>query len=242
VAEDKDNFEDADGCPELDNDQDGILEPQDACPNEPETFNGEKDEDGCADAAATATLTETGVAITEQVLFATGKDEVALASYKLLDGVAAILKLHPEITRLRIEGHTDNKGAKAKNLALSERRAAAVLKYLTEKAGIDGARLVSQGFGPEFPVASNKSNEGRAQNRRVEFVLLEKNGVPVVLEARKAFEEPAPAPKPAPGAGKKPAPKPGTTEAPVPKRPKTEGEKPKPKPGTEDVPVPKRRR
>jgi outer membrane protein OmpA-like peptidoglycan-associated protein len=71
--------------------------------------------------------------------------------------------------KFTIEGHTDNQGGKGTNQPLSENRAAAVMKWLQGK-GIDGRRLKSAGFGDSRPIDSNKSAEGRANNRRVEFV------------------------------------------------------------------------
>jgi large repetitive protein len=196
IPEDKDSFEDEDGCIDTDNDGDGIRDDNgdDKCPNEKETFNGDKDDDGCADTRETAQLTDGKIEVLEKVLFATNSDVINPVSYKLLDGVAAILKLHPEITKLRIEGHTDNKGVRAKNLDLSNRRAAAVFKYLTETTAIDAARLVYKGYGPDVPAESNTSPAGRTANRRVEFVILDKNGVRVAPEDL-LIEEPKKTPK-----------------------------------------------
>jgi len=73
--------------------------------------------------------------------------------------------------RVRIAGHTDNVGKRAANVDLSQRRAAAVRKYLVD-AGIDAARLETRGAGPDEPVASNKTKDGRAKNRRIEFELI----------------------------------------------------------------------
>jgi outer membrane protein OmpA-like peptidoglycan-associated protein len=86
----------------------------------------------------------------------------------VLNAVMQILKDHSEITRLRIEGHTDNKGNPVYNKGLSERRAQSVMRWLTSN-GIDKKRLEAKGFGLERPVDSNDTEEGRANNRRVEF-------------------------------------------------------------------------
>ena len=74
--------------------------------------------------------------------------------------------------RMAVQGHTDNRGSAAYNRELSQRRAQAVVKYLTDK-GIAPERLDAKGFGPDRPVATNDTAEGRAQNRRVEFKVLE---------------------------------------------------------------------
>jgi outer membrane protein OmpA-like peptidoglycan-associated protein len=102
------------------------------------------------------------------VHFDTSKATVKAESLPLLDQVVAMLKAAPAL-KLSVEGHTDNKGAEAENKALSEGRAKAVMTYLVGK-GIPAARLSSAGFGTSKPVADNRSEEGRAKNRRVELV------------------------------------------------------------------------
>ncbi len=89
-----------------------------------------------------------------------------------LDDISGMLKKNPRV-KLEIQGHTDNVGAREYNQKLSERRADAVMTYLI-KSGVSPARLRSVGFGLEKPVASNATAEGRAQNRRTEFLILEK--------------------------------------------------------------------
>jgi outer membrane protein OmpA-like peptidoglycan-associated protein len=74
--------------------------------------------------------------------------------------------------KIKIEGHTDYIGTEKYNQGLSERRAGAVMKYLVKGGGIDGKRLTAVGYGESKPVASNKTNEGRAKNRRVEILIL----------------------------------------------------------------------
>jgi outer membrane protein OmpA-like peptidoglycan-associated protein len=71
-----------------------------------------------------------------------------------------------------VEGHTDNQGPAAHNLDLSKRRAASVMKYLTDH-GVDASRLTSEGYGDTQPIADNKTAKGREQNRRVEMKILE---------------------------------------------------------------------
>lgn len=74
--------------------------------------------------------------------------------------------------KIKIEGHTDYSGTEKYNQGLSERRAGAVMKYLVKGGGIDGKRLTTVGYGESKPVASNKTKEGRAKNRRVEILIL----------------------------------------------------------------------
>ncbi len=81
-----------------------------------------------------------------------------------------MLTNHPEIVAVEVEGHTDNRGNAANNKKLSAARAAAVVRWLTSH-GIEASRLSSQGYGQERPIDSNDTDEGRKNNRRVEFHL-----------------------------------------------------------------------
>ncbi len=101
--------------------------------------------------------------------FATGKADILPESAESIKAVADVLKEHADI-RLLIEGHTDNTGNFDKNMELSKERAAAVKIYLMDKFGIADNRLKTMGRGQTSPVASNNTEEGRAQNRRVEIV------------------------------------------------------------------------
>jgi OOP family OmpA-OmpF porin len=171
-AEDKDGFQDEDGCPDPDNDGDGILDKDDKCPDEPEIYNGVKDEDGCPDKGkALVIITETQLEIKQQVNFKVDSDEIkGKMSFKILDIVAAILKAHPSV-KVEIQGHTDDTGTREHNLDLSQRRAESVKKYLVD-SGIEEGRLVPKGYGPDVPIASNKTKQGKAKNRRVEFHII----------------------------------------------------------------------
>jgi outer membrane protein OmpA-like peptidoglycan-associated protein len=106
---------------------------------------------------------------TQGILFATGKAELEPESRPVLKEIASTLKEHGDL-RILIEGHTDNVGAAAANLALSEARAAAVKAALVGQFGIDASRLATKGFGDTRPAAPNTTATGRAQNRRVEIV------------------------------------------------------------------------
>ncbi|WP_240360320.1 adventurous gliding motility protein AgmC [Pyxidicoccus caerfyrddinensis] len=183
-AEDKDGFEDADGCPDPDNDKDGIADTADKCPLEPEVINGVDDEDGCADKGKVKVLVDgERILILEKVYFATGKDVILARSFPLLKQVAAVLRANPQVELLRIEGHTDDQGNDAKNLDLSKRRANNVRKFLVNE-GILPVRLESAGYGETKPVDTNKTAEGRENNRRVEFTILRVGKVEVERDAR----------------------------------------------------------
>jgi len=177
--EDFDGFEDMDGCPDLDNDGDGIPDVDDKCPNEPETINGFEDEDGCPDKGETKVrITTTKIEILDKVFFETGKATIRNRSFNLLSQVASLLRANPQVTKLRVEGHTDNRGGDELNQRLSQERAESVRQYLMAQ-GIPETRLEAVGYGPSKPVADNKTEAGRDQNRRVEFTIIEVNGEPV---------------------------------------------------------------
>ena len=200
VPEDKDAFEDDDGCPDPDNDKDGFLDGVDKCPNEPEVFNGFEDDDGCPDKGAPlAVLTNDQIEIKQQVNFATDKSTIKKSSFTLLATVARIMKLHPEITKVRVEGHTDNHGSEQYNLKLSQSRADSVRKHLIEVDGIDAARLEAVGYGLSRPIADNRKAKGRAANRRSAFVILQRAPAPdAAAPAAPAPAAPAPAAPAAP--------------------------------------------
>jgi outer membrane protein OmpA-like peptidoglycan-associated protein len=110
------------------------------------------------------------IELNEKVMFEVGKAKVKTASFPLLDDIAGLLKAHPEIKKLTVEGHSDDVGPAQKNLKLSAARADAVRKELI-KRGIDAKRLRAKGYGEARPIADNKSPEGRELNRRVELAI-----------------------------------------------------------------------
>lgn len=171
--EDKDAFEDEDGCPDPDNDKDGIPDVDDQCPMEPEVINGVKDEDGCPDEGKSKVrVTAEKIEILDKVFFDTNRATIQGRSFDVLNQVASVMKANPQITKLRIEGHTDSRGKDSYNEELSQRRADAVQAYL-EGRGVDGSRLTAVGYGEAQPIADNNTTTGRADNRRVEFTILE---------------------------------------------------------------------
>ncbi len=108
----------------------------------------------------------------DRLLFATGSATLDPASQEQLSNVAAIMKAYPKV-KIKLGGYTDNTGNAAANLKLSDDRAKNVMAELT-KLGVDPSRMAAQGYGEEHPVASNDTDEGRAQNRRISLRVTEK--------------------------------------------------------------------
>jgi OOP family OmpA-OmpF porin len=156
------------GCP-LDSDGDGIPDSEDACPFE----KGPRDPDPKKNGCPRVHVTEAEVVILEQVQFDTGKATIKHASDGLLDEVAGVLKGHPELLKLEVQGHTDSRGSRPMNKRLSQDRADAVMKALFGR-GIEKKRLTAKGYGPDVPIGDNNTDEGRQKNRRVQFTIVEK--------------------------------------------------------------------
>jgi outer membrane protein OmpA-like peptidoglycan-associated protein len=151
------------GCPWPDTDGDGVLDKDDNCPS----VFGTAARKGCPEVKE-----EVKKAITvafKNLQFETGKSVILKTSYPSLDQLAKVMN-EDKALLLKIAGHTDNIGVESENLKLSKARAEAIKTYLSKK-GIDEKRISAEGFGSTKPVADNKTNEGRALNRRVELVV-----------------------------------------------------------------------
>ena len=116
-------------------------------------------------------LNESGKVAVYGIYFDTGKSELKPESQPAVEAIAALLKQAPGL-KVFVVGHTDMVGDAVSNVKLSQARAQAVVTALVTKQGVAGSRLVAFGNGPYAPVASNKTEEGRAKNRRVELVEL----------------------------------------------------------------------
>jgi len=199
--EDFDGFQDEDGCPDPDNDGDGVLDVVDRCPNTPGPASNfgcpiqDADGDGVADEVDRCPNTpgpasnfgcpepekiykrlvvkEDRIEIKQQIKFKSGSAKiVGKDSFAILREVAQALNDHPQIKKIRIEGHTDSVGGDAQNLKLSQNRASAVMSELI-KDSVDPARMEAWGYGKMRPIASNSTASGRTQNRRTEFNIVE---------------------------------------------------------------------
>ncbi len=157
------------GCPVKDTDGDKIPDHLDNCPNEAGTAKNR----GCAAAEKQLVyITREKLVITDTVHFATNSARVLPKSFLLLKQVARVIKDHPEIRKVIVEGHTDNVGNALKNLRLSQQRADSIRRYLVLQ-GISPSRLEAKGYGHTRPIMPNLMPRGRAANRRVEFTIPE---------------------------------------------------------------------
>jgi OmpA-OmpF porin, OOP family len=107
--------------------------------------------------------------------FDSGTSKFAPQSTDRIDHVAGLLKERPDL-RVVITGYTDDRGSDAANMRLSQRRSDSVRDFLVAQGGVDGSRIESKGMGEAEPVASNDTEEGRAQNRRVELRIVDAGG------------------------------------------------------------------
>ncbi len=175
------------GCPsDPDTDGDGVVDSKDACPSVKGTVGGcpDGDKDGVADKNDSCptlggTVSANGCPVVPEstkqlftralqgIQFETGSNRIRSSSRSILNEVATIMRQNPSY-KLTIAGHTDSVGSSASNQSLSQRRADAVKKYLTDK-GIPSTSVVAVGYGEDRPVADNINAAGRRQNRRVEL-------------------------------------------------------------------------
>lgn len=119
-------------------------------------------------------VSEKKIEITEKIQFDLNKATILPESFSLLDEITQVIKDHPEIKKVAIEGHASSDGDDNQNLTLSDGRAKAVMAYIVTK-GVDAKRLTAEGFGEKKPIADNNTEEGRIKNRRVEFNILERD-------------------------------------------------------------------
>ncbi len=159
-----------DGCPIRDADSDGILDDVDKCPKEPETKNGFEDKDGCPDELPKEVEEFTGVI--KGIQFDRARATIRRQSEGTLKKAVAVLEKFPSI-RVEISGHTSSEGDADFNQKLSQERAESVRQWLLDH-GIAEDRIEARGAGSAEPIADNKTEAGRQQNRRIEFKILTK--------------------------------------------------------------------
>ena len=114
------------------------------------------------------------IQVTGKILFSYGKAKIRVESFPLLDAVAEVMKSTPEILLLEVQNHRDSQSYRdVYGRSITKLRARAVVKYLIHK-GVAADRLRSAGYGENRPIASNRTAEGRAKNRRTEFVIVKR--------------------------------------------------------------------
>ncbi|MEO5618304.1 MAG: OmpA family protein [Candidatus Eisenbacteria bacterium] len=183
----------ATGCPN-DADGDGVFDGLDQCPNTPAGFR--VDTNGCPIEVSEKEiqLLDTGSIRIQNINFDTGKASIKPESFAVIDTVARILVQYPTL-RIEIGGHTDNRGSKGLNDALSQERADSVLAYLRARfPGLDASQYSARGYGMDRPVAPNRTDLGRARNRRVEFRVTNTEALRIEREKRRFLLKGEPAP------------------------------------------------
>ena len=176
------------GCP-LDSDGDGVFDGFDQCADTPGHLK--VDEQGCPIeiSEVETELLDTGMIRTSQVRFASGTAELSAESNAVLDEIAETLVHWPDL-RVEIGGHTDSSGSEAFNQRLSEERAAAVFDYVKkQQPDIRVGQYSVKGYGESQPVADNATVAGRAENRRVEFKVLNAEEIKKVIIHKKMMEK-----------------------------------------------------
>lgn len=176
------------GCPAPDRDHDNVPDATDHCPDRPGAPSPNPARNGCP---GLVLVTDGQVRINRPVFFGNNSDAVLPTSTPVLRAVADALAATPEIRQVSVEGHTDDVGDDARNLDLSRRRAASVVRWLTTTGRIDAARLVSDGFGETRPLAQGTTPAVRAQNRRVEFRIVAFGEAPAAAPAAAPATAPA---------------------------------------------------
>ncbi len=109
-----------------------------------------------------------------KIFYDTDKSTIKAVSFPVLDDVVDVMQKNPQLRLVEVQGHTDARASDSYNQGLSERRAAAAMNYLVSK-GIESSRLTSRGYGESQPIADNTSREGMSQNRRTEFVIMQRD-------------------------------------------------------------------
>lgn len=158
------------GCPPpKDRDRDGIFDETDACPEQPGPPTNDPKTNGCP----LARIEKGEIKIVEQVKFGYNNARIMPESEPIMNAVLRIFQENADVQHVEVHGHTDNKGSDIYNQRLSQRRAEAVAQWLTVH-GIAKERVSAQGFGESKPLDTNDTEDGRRNNRRVEFHIIKR--------------------------------------------------------------------
>lgn len=158
------------GCPAEDRDRDMVPDDTDSCPDQPGAPDANTRRNGCPNKIIGISAGK--IVVKLPILFKGNSATIAPQSFLPLKAVANVLRDLPQIKKIRVEGHTDNVGASASNMALSHLRAESVVRWLDEH-GVDASRATAEGFGDTRPIAGNATPRGRLKNRRIEFVIVD---------------------------------------------------------------------
>jgi outer membrane protein OmpA-like peptidoglycan-associated protein len=174
--EDRDGFQDSDGCPDPDNDSDRIPDKDDKCPDDAEVYNGQEDGDGCPDRGRVV-VHKSHITILDKIYFARGAATIKPASRPIIGAIAVTLKGNPDVRAVEVQGHASP--AEADGWGLSARRAGAVRAALLSLGVTTDLR--ARAYGGTMPIAAGAGEERQSRNRRVEFIVLERgSGQPPV--------------------------------------------------------------
>lgn len=166
-----------------DSDRDGIPDSQDKCPNEPETYNGTEDSDGCPDRGRVI-ISQSSIQILDQLFFKRDSVKLEPNTRPMIEAIAATLKGNPDLSLIEVAGHACGDSSPRD---ISQSRADAVRGALVA-LGVEGRRLRARGYGGDQPLSAGTSEEACGRNRRVQINILQRRE-----------EAPSPSPATAPG-------------------------------------------
>src|SRR5207248_945862 len=144
------------GCPLPDRDHDAVPDLVDHCPDQPDAPDSESTKNGCP---GLLRIDRGRIELSQLILFDGDTDVVSKRSLPVMRALATALRATPGLKKLSVEGHTDGQGEPEQNLALSQRRAESVRRWLIEN-GVPDDRLEAKGFGDTRPIATNKTSKG----------------------------------------------------------------------------------
>jgi outer membrane protein OmpA-like peptidoglycan-associated protein len=159
----------AQGCPGGDRDGDGVPDQLDKCPD----VAGTKENDGCPDPRRVI-VRRGELTLLDKIYFETNKAIIKPVSFPILNAIAIVLQGNPQILKVEIQGHADERGSDAHNDYLTTERARAVLEYVS-KRGVERGRLQSRGYGKRKPLCGEHNEPCWSKNRRVEFVIMKRS-------------------------------------------------------------------